>query len=154
MTRRKHPPPRADRDDFGFDVVGRDFTSTAAERLCLLGLDSLARDLYYTCLRPFCDRRGDVEAASYYRLINLLSPVQSPRGGRRLPAPTLKQLRYALDRLRDAGLITSYAASNMREGALQIRLTFGVRGISPPEVGAGVGPGSRRRAKPVLARLS
>lgn len=154
MTRRKHPPPKVSPDDFGFDVIGQDYHCGSDERIRLVGLDSLARDLYYTGLKPFCDRRGDVGAASYYRFVQMLTPVQSPRGGPRLPAPTRDQLRGALVRLQQAGLITNYLPSNMREGALQIRLAFGVRGIATPPVSPGVGPGSKRRAKPVLVRVS
>lgn len=153
MTRRKHPTPRADVDEFGFEVIGHDFHSSSDERIRLLGLDSLARDLYYSCLKPFCDRSGDVQAASYYRFIQMLTPVQSARGGPRLSSPTRDQMRAALTRLQQAGLVTSYPGANMRAGALQIRLTFGVRGIASESVGPGVGPGSKRRAKPMFVRV-
>lgn len=153
MTTRKHPPPQVDRDDFGFEVIGHDWAGGSDERIRLLGLDSLARDLYFMCLKPFCDRSGDVGAMTYYRLIQMLTPVQSPRGGPRLPAPTRKQLRGALQRLQQAALITNYAGANMRAGALQIRVLYGVRGTPIDSVGAGVGSGVKRRAKPMLVRV-
>lgn len=153
MTRRRHPPPKVDPDDFGFQVLGHDFGSVVDERLRLLGLDSLARDLYWTCLKPFADAVGKVHHGSYYRFLQMLTPMQSPRGGPRLDVPTRKQLRRALEALRGAGLVTIYAASNMRKGALQIRVVFGVGGTSFDSVGAGVGPGSRRPGKLGVVRV-
>lgn len=128
MTRRKHPAPRVDPDEYGFDLIGRDWCCEASARICLVGLDSLARDLYYTCLRPFANKAGDVEQASYYRFLKLLTPISSPRGGPRFPAPTLKQLRNALERLEQADLIRLYRVISRRERVLKIRVVgrFGV----------------------------
>ena len=142
MTKRKHLRADVDADDYGFDLVGNDWTSATQERMCLVGLDSIARDLYYTCLRPFTNARtGDVQCASYYRFIKLMAPVSAPRGGRRFPAPTIQQLRDALQRLEQSGLVKLYPASSMCAGALQIRVVrrFGV--ALPDPVGTGVRPG-------------
>lgn len=137
MTRRRHLAP-IDPDDFGFDIVGRDWCSSAAERMCLVGLDSLARDLYYTCLRPFEDRKGDVIPASWYRFKKLLTPSSSTRGGPRFAVPTMKQLRHALDRLEAAGVVKLYREAGRRDRVLQIRVVrrFGV--VSSRPVGAEV----------------
>lgn len=153
MTRRKHPPPKVDADEFGFEVIGSDWCCTSDERIRLLGLDSLARDLYYTCLKPFADSTGKVQQASYYRFLQMLAPVQSRQGGHRLPTPTRKQLRRVLDALRQAGLVTSYPAANLRKGALQIRVLYGVGGPSNDSEGAGVGAGSKRARRPMLVRV-
>ena len=152
MTRRK--VPSIDLDDYGFDLVGDDWSSTAAERVMLIGLDSLARDLYYTCLRPFASAKtGDVREASYYRFIQLLTPRQSPNGGPRFPVPTKKQLRSALQRLEAFGVVKLFLASSMRDGALQIRVVrrFGV--VSSDSVRAGVRAGSKSAATRANARL-
>lgn len=122
MTRRKHPPPKVDPDDYGFDVAGKGFRITRAELLMLLGLDTVSCALYMRCLKPFADRTGAVRNASYYRFIELLKVVHSIEGGRRLAAPTKDQLRRALDRLNQAGLITNYMSANRASGALQIRV--------------------------------
>lgn len=140
MTKAKHLR-LVDPDDYGFDLVGQDWTSAAQERMCLVGLDSTARDLYYTCLRPFANpKTGDVVPASYYRFIKLLTPAPA-RGGIGFPTPTLKQLRGALQRLEMNGLIKLYPQASMRDGALQIRIVrrFGV--ALPQKVGAGVRAG-------------
>jgi hypothetical protein len=145
MTRRKHPPARVDPDDYGFDLVGRDWCSTAQERMCLVGLDSLARDLYYTCLRPFADpKTGDVRNASYYRFVKSLTPSCAPRGGRRFPSPTKQQLRDALKRLCEFGLVRLYLSAAMTERALQIRVVRRFGDFSSDSVGPGVGPGVNR----------
>lgn len=120
MTRRKLPPPKVDPDDYGFDVAGKGFRVSARELVMLLGADTITCALYMRCLKPFADRFGQVHAASYYRFLQILSVVQSPGGGQRLPVPTLKQLRRALERLAQAGLITIHADDNRRERALQI----------------------------------
>lgn len=152
MTRRKHPPPKADLADYGFDVLGQDWGCVVDERLRLLGLDLLAILLYFVCLKPFADATGKVHQASYYRFMRMLAPLQSLHGGRRFEAPTIDQLRRALQALRRAGLITIYAASNMRKGALQIRVKYGVGAIAFVSVGPGVAPGSKHRGKLALVR--
>lgn len=129
MARRKFPPPPVDPDDFGFDLVGRDWTSMTQQRMCLVGLDSMARDLYYTCLRPFADAKtGDVRNCSYYRFIKLMTPASSPRGGPRFAAPTLQQLRDALERLQRNGLVKLFTEQSRRDRVLKIQvvLRFGV----------------------------
>lgn len=122
MTRRKHPPPSVDTDDYGFNVSGKGFRVTPRELEQLLGQDTVTCALYMRCLKPFADRTGHVQNASYYRFLQLLKVVQSPCGGQRLPEPTLKQLRRALERLQQAGLITTYPDANRNERALQIRV--------------------------------
>lgn len=122
MTRRTRPPPKVDPDDYGFDTAGKGFRVTPHELLLLLGLDTISCALYMRCLKPFADRTGQVRAASYYRFLEVLKVVQSPGGGPRLPGPTKKQLRRALERLLQVGLITNYAESNREARALQIRL--------------------------------
>lgn len=122
MTRRRNPPPPVDPDDYGFDVAGKGFRVTARELLMLLGLDTISCALYMRCLKPFADRAGHVHNASYYRFLQVLKVMQSPAGGQRLLEPTHQQLRRALERLQQAGLITNYAGANRNERALQIRL--------------------------------
>lgn len=122
MTKRKHPPPRVDPDDYGFNVAGKGFRVTPRELLMLLGLDTVTCALYMRCLKPFADRAGAVRNASFYRFIQILTPVQSPGGGPRLPEPSRRQLERAIERLVQAGLITSYCEANQRGRALQIRL--------------------------------
>jgi hypothetical protein len=130
VTRRKFAPPPADPDNYGFDIAGKGFRVSRAELVLLLGLDVLTCLLYFRCLKPFADRAGHVHNASYYRFLKLLEPIQSERGGRRLPTPTVDQLRRCVARLLQAGLITNYSAANRNAKALQIRLTNGVRGSS------------------------
>lgn len=123
MTRRKNPPPKVDPDDYGFNVAGKGFRVTSRELLLLLGLDTISCALYMRCLKPFADRAGAVRNASYYRFLEVLKVIQSPSGGQRLDAPTKDQLRRALDRLLQVGLITNYLDANRNVRALQIRLT-------------------------------
>lgn len=120
MTRRKHPPPKVDPDDYGFDVAGKSFKVTPRELLMLLGVDTITCALYMRCLKPFADKFGCVHQASYYRFLQTLKVVQSPAGGPRVPGPTEKQLRRALEWLVQAGLITTHTDQNRRGGALQI----------------------------------
>lgn len=120
MTKRRHPPPAADPDDYGFDTAGKAFRVTPRELLMLLGVDTITCALYMRCLKPFADKFGCVHAASYYRFRQILTVMQSPRGGPRLPGPTLKQLRRALDWLEQAGLVTTHSDQNRREKALKI----------------------------------
>lgn len=122
MTRRKHPPPKVDPDDYGFNVAGKGFRVTPRELLLLLGLDTISCAVYMRCLKPFADRAGAVRNASYYRFLQILGVVQSPEGGPRLPEPTKDQLRRALERLLQVGLITNYTEANRAGKALQIRL--------------------------------
>ncbi|HWH83475.1 MAG TPA: hypothetical protein VNU71_14685 [Burkholderiaceae bacterium] len=98
----------------------------------LLGLDTLTCALYMRCLKPFADRAGAVRNASFYRFLQILTPVQSPGGGPRLDEPTRHQLERAIERLVQAGLITSYAAANRNGRALQIRVTEASR--SSPKI--------------------
>ena len=143
MTRRKHPPPPADSEDYGFNVAGKGFRVSAAELLMLLGLDTITCALYMRCLRPFADRGGYVRECSYYRCLQILSCVPSPRGGRCLASPTKKQLRRAIECLVQARLIVTRWDDNRRDGALQIWVVSGVGGTSKRPVGAGVGAWSK-----------
>ena len=130
MTRRKHPPPKVDPDDYGFPVAGKGFRVTRRELLLLLGLDTISCAVYMRCLKPFADRAGAVREASYYRFLQILGVVQSPAGGPRLSVPTEDQLRRALERLLQVGLITLYLDANRNERALKIRLVEASRTTS------------------------
>ena len=132
MTRRTLPPPPVDPDDYGFDVAGKSFKVTSRELLMLVGVDTITCALYMRCLKPFADRYGAVRAASFYRFLQILKVVQSPGGGQRLPEPTRKQLRRALDRLRQAKLITMRDDANQGERVLKIWLNVTSR--SSPKV--------------------
>lgn len=152
MATKRKPVP-VDPDDYGFDLVGDDWSSTAPERVCMVGLDSLARDLYYTCLRPFASAKtGDVREASYYRFVQLLTPRQPARGPR-FPVPSKKQLRDGLQRLEEFGLVKLFPSAAMRQGALQIRVVrrFGV--VSSDRNRAGYRAGSETVATRANARL-
>ena len=129
VTRRKHPPPKVDPDNFGFDIAGKGFRVTRRELLLLTGADAFTCALYMRCLKPFADRTGAVRNASYYRFGELLRVTQSPAGGPRLPEPTKWQLRRALTRLMEAGLVTNYPSANRVDGALKIRLNEAPRTI-------------------------
>jgi hypothetical protein len=121
VTKRKHPPPTADTDNYGFDVAGKGFRVTPRELLLLLDLDTLACAMYMRCLKPFADRRsGAVRFASYYRFAKILTPAQSPRGGPRLPEPSRDQLRRCVDRLAEVELIETHTGDNLRNGFLKI----------------------------------
>lgn len=139
--------PLVDVDDYGFDVVGNDFTSTAQQRVALLGLDSLARDLFYTCLCPFTNKAGDVIPASYYRFLQLLTPAKNTTGGPRFKAPTKDQLRGALERLQAFGLVRLFPKDSMRDGVLKIRVVRRFGDPSSRSVSPGVSPGSKKRRK-------
>ena len=154
MTTKRTRLPIVDRDDYGFDLVGRDWTSFAQERVMLIGLDSLDRDLYYTCLMPFANKAGDVIEASYYRFTKLLTPARNPRGGPRRHGPTKHQLSDALDRLSAVGVVKLYREESLRDGVLKIRVVrrFGV--VSSDSVGGWVGRGSKPRAKRANMRLA
>lgn len=150
MTRRQ-PLPHVDPDDYGFDLAGRDWTSFAQERVMLIGLDSLARDLYYTCLMPFANKAGDVVEASYYRFIQLMTPRREPKGGSRFPAPTKKQVSDALDRLELFGLVRLYRTESMREGVLKIRVRRWFGDVSSDFERRGIRRGGKPRAKRATA---
>lgn len=132
MTKRRHPPPPADPDDYGFDTAGKAFRVTPRELLMLLGVDTITCALYMRCLKPFADKFGCVHAASYYRFRQILMVMQSPRGGPRIQSPTEDQLRRALSWLAQAGLVTVHHDDNRRAGALKIWLNSPLR--SSPKV--------------------
>jgi len=143
VTRRKHPP--IDPDDYGFDLVGRDYNVQPQELMCLVGLDVLSIALYFLCLRPFADpKTGDVHNASYYRFRKVLTPTSSARGGPRFHVPTKKELRDALARLCEFGLVRLYLAAAMNGGALQIRVVRRFGDFSSDSVRAGVRAGVKR----------
>jgi hypothetical protein len=120
VTRRRHPPPVADPDDYGFEIAGKGFRVTTAELLMLAGIDTVACALYMRCLKPFADRSGYVRNLSYYRCLHLLACAQSPRGGARLPEPTKKRVRRAFEYLAQHKLITVHFDDNRRDRALQV----------------------------------
>jgi hypothetical protein len=120
VTRRKHPPPPADPDDYGFDIAGKGFRVTPRELVQLLGADTITCALYMRCLKPFADRGGYVRQLSFYRCLHLLACIQSPKGGARLPEPTRQQLRRAFENLAQRELITVHLDDNRRDQALQV----------------------------------
>lgn len=138
----------SDEIEFGFDATGRDWTSYAQERAMLRGHRLLDLALYFVCLMPFANKAGDVELASYYRFIQMLTPRQSRKGGPRVDdAPTKRMLRDALLRLQTSGLCKLYLDESRNEGVLKIRMIrrFGV--VSSDSVRAGVRAGGVNRKK-------
>lgn len=88
------------------------------ERVALRTLSMVARLLYEELVGLSSFRSGEI-STSYAQLAALLTPDQPPHG-RRLPAPTLKQLRSALDELQDADLIARNKAANIDAGKLTL----------------------------------
>lgn len=113
-------------------MAGKGFRITARELVMLLGVDTITCALYMRCLKPFADRYGAVRESSYYRFLQILKVVQSPGGGQRLAVPTRMQVRRALERLRQAGLITMRDDVNRGDRVLKIWLNEVAR--SSPKV--------------------
>jgi len=88
------------------------------ERVALRMLSSVARLLYEELVGLSSFKSGEI-STSYAQLIALLTPDQ-PAHGRRLPAPTLKQIRSAMDELQDAELIARNKALNIDAGKLTL----------------------------------
>lgn len=90
------------------------------ERVKLRTLSLWARVLYEELVGLSSFKTGEVRT-SYAQLMALLTPDQ-PAHGRRLAAPTLKQLRNAMDELQDAELIDRNKALNIEAGKLTLAL--------------------------------
>jgi hypothetical protein len=88
------------------------------ERVALRMLSNVARLLYEELVGLSSFKSGEI-STSYAQLIALLTPDQ-PAHGRRLPAPTLKQIRSAMDELQDADLIARNKALNVEAGKLTL----------------------------------
>ncbi|MFT3665565.1 hypothetical protein [Piscinibacter sp.] len=130
-------------DMFGFDPLGQAYTTTPEENRALLGLGVLPLAVYHV-LKRFANGNGQVIAASYYRIGQVLKHRAERRGG---PTPhdlTLKQLRGALDALASANLVFKPNAINEQRGVLQIWVASGVGATATRAVRAGVRAGSKR----------
>lgn len=88
------------------------------ERVALRTLSGVARLLYEELVGLSSFKSGEI-STSYAQLIALLTPDQ-PAHGRRLPAPTLKQIRSAMDELQAADLIARNKALNIDAGRLTL----------------------------------
>lgn len=92
------------------------------ELVLLRQLSLLAREVYHELVNlsdfktGHIYRKGDPRV-SYAVLVALLTPDQ-PLQGRRIPAPTIKQIRDALDDLEDVGLLGRNRRANEGVGAL------------------------------------
>jgi len=140
MTRRKVDPDTLDL--FGFDPVGHGYSVTPDESRALLGYGPLVLALYHV-LKRFAKGNGQVVAASYYRLLQVLMHRRSGPG-RRPADPTLKEVRGALDSLVVCGLVFKPEASNEQRGILQIWVSSGVGGTATDSIRAGYRAGSNR----------
>lgn len=142
MPRRK---PDADTlDMFGFDPLGHAYTTTPDENRALLGRGVLALAVYHV-IKRFAKGNGQVIAASYYRLAQVLA-YRAEGPGRRPADPSRDELRGALRTLAKAGLILKPDAANEQRGVLQIWVANGVGGTSARSIDPGFKPGSRRAA--------
>ena len=88
------------------------------ERVALRMLSGVARLLYEELVSLSSFKSGEI-STSYAQLIALLTPDQ-PAHGRRLPAPTLKQIRTAMDELQAVDLIARNKALNIDAGKLTL----------------------------------
>lgn len=75
----------------------------------------------YFLLVTQCDFKTGVLVTNYPRLIELCTPPQ-PERGKRLAAPTLWQVRRAIDWLESARLVKRDAAKNEAQGTLRLRV--------------------------------
>jgi hypothetical protein len=90
------------------------------ERVRLRMLSWVARLLYEELVSLSSFKTGEV-ATSYAQLVTLLTPDQ-PAHGRRLPAPTLKQVRSAMDELQAVELVARNQALNEAAGKLLLQV--------------------------------
>lgn len=88
------------------------------ERVAIRTLSVWARELYQELVGLSSFKTGEI-STSYAQLTAVLTPDQPPHG-RRLPAPTLKQLRSAMDELQAADLIARNRALNIDAGKLTL----------------------------------
>ncbi len=82
--------------------------------------DPLTVHLYLVLLAHADFERGDL-LTNYARLRVLMTPPQ-PERGKRLPAPTLKQVRRAVDWLIAVNLVKRDAEENAAQGLLKLRV--------------------------------
>lgn len=68
-----------------------------------------------------CDFQSGELITNYPRLIELCTPPQ-PERGRRLPAPTLWQVRRAVEWLIEGGVVKRNAQANEAQGMLRLRV--------------------------------
>lgn len=90
------------------------------ERTKLRTLSWVARLLYEELVSLSNFKTGEI-ATSYAQLLALLTPDQ-PAHGRRLAAPTLKQIRSAVDELQGADLVARNQALNEQAGKLLLHV--------------------------------
>lgn len=112
---------------------------TDHEILKLRQLPAWVRWLYFE-LVAMSDFKTGMVRTSYAQLAALLDPDQPIQGGRRLEAPTLKQIRTALDWLYQLGLALRDRRGNERAGVLQIQVP-GRAGFGAPKPEKGRGKG-------------
>jgi hypothetical protein len=82
--------------------------------------DPITVHLYFLIASQCNFKTGEL-ITNYPRLIELCTPPQ-PERGRRLAAPTLWQVRRAIDWLEEARLLKRDAASNEAQGTLRLRI--------------------------------
>lgn len=82
--------------------------------------DDLSTRLYLILLAESEFDSGEV-LTSYARLMDLCAPPV-PEKGRRRPGPTYKQMRCAVDRLVDVGLLRRNATTNEAQGMLRLKV--------------------------------
>lgn len=90
--------------------------------------DPLTVHLFFLIATQADFKTGEL-LTNYDRLIELCTP-SNPERGRRMTAPTLKQVRRALDWLQGSNLIKRDLARNEAQGMLRIR----IRKRAKPEV--------------------
>jgi hypothetical protein len=100
------------------------FTVTLEELKRLRGVGTLAIALYFECLKPHVDGDGVVLGPTNKGLAKTLAPIDSRGGGRRTPAPTVGQLKTALERLQAAGLIAIDRKAGRTHLGLHIELHY------------------------------
>lgn len=82
--------------------------------------DPLCTHLYGVLLAHSDFDRGTVSTS--YAALRVYTTPPAPERGKRLPAPTLKQVRRAIDWLIEAGLVKRDAEENAAQGILKLRV--------------------------------
>jgi len=82
--------------------------------------DPITVHIYFLIVTQSDFKTGEL-ITNYPRLIELCTPPQ-PERGRRLPAPTLWQVRRAIDWLIQANLVKRNAESNEAQGTLRLHV--------------------------------
>jgi hypothetical protein len=102
------------------------FTVTIEELKRLRGVGTLAIALYFECLKTYVDVDGVVLvlAPTYNSMANALATLDSRGGGRRSAAPTVGQVRTALERLQAAGLVAIDREAGRTHRGLHITLLY------------------------------